>query len=93
MAAEVTSTGVSSSPSASSSRRRSAAQSATCSAVSVSAWLSTTVVTAACPASGTRYRWCTDASAYFSGSSTQTSMSASLTRRSTIAAEPVTTES
>ena len=93
MIAEVTSTGASVSPSASSSLRRSFRQSSTCSAVSVSAWLSTTVVTEAWPASGTRYRRCTEASAYFSGSSTQTSMSAILTSRSTKACEPVTTES
>ena len=52
--AEVTTTWVSVSPSASSSLRRSDSQSAAWSGLSVSTWLSTTVVTAACPASGTR---------------------------------------
>ena len=91
--AETGSTGVSGRPSASSSRRRSSSQSLACSGGSVSIWLSTTVNTVAWPASGIRYRLCTAASAYFCGSSTQMTMSASLDSRSTAAADAVTTES
>ena len=81
------------SPSASSRRRRSSSQSLTCSGPSRSIWLSTTVITPACPASGIRYRRCTAASAYFCGSRTKTSMSASLMSRSTVDCESARTES
>ena len=91
--AETGSTGVSARPSASSRRRRSCSQSLICSGGSVSIWLSTTVNTDAWPASGIRYRLCTAASAYFCGSRTQITMSASLDSRSTAAIDAVTTES
>ena len=91
--AETGKTRASSRPSWSSRRRRSSSQSLACCGESTSSWLSTTVNTAAWPASGIRYRLCTAASAYFCGSSTQMTMSASLDSRSTAAMDAVTTES
>ena len=91
--AEVISTGTSCRSSESSSRRRSARQSSACCGVSRSAWFSTTAMTSECPASGTRYRRCTAASAYFCGSSTQIIRSVSPTSRSAWLVAPVTTES
>ncbi len=91
--ADVTSTDASCSPSESSSRRRSDTHSSACSALSRSDWFSTTAITSEWLASGTRYRRCTAASAYFCGSSTQTMRSAMPTSRSTWLDAPVTTES
>ena len=91
--AETGKIGASTRPSWSRRRRRSSSQSLACCGESTSIWLSTTVNTAAWPASGIRYRLCTAASAYFCGSSTQMTMSASLDSRSTAAIDAVTTES
>lgn len=62
-------------------------------AVSRSDWFSTTSITAACPASGRRYRSCSAASAYFCGSTTQISMSTRGTSRSTVTRWLVSVES
>ena len=70
-------------PSASSRRRTSSTMVVRRSSGTVSMWLSTTSITSRCPASGLRKRSWMAASAYFCGSSTHTSMSASWTSRST----------
>ena len=77
------STGTPVRPSASSRRRTSATIGSRRSSGTVSMWLSTTSITSLWPASGLRKRSWIAASAYFCGSSTHTSMSASCTSRST----------
>src|SRR5918994_2105722 len=77
------STGTPGRPSSSSRRRTSSTIDARRSSGTVSMWLSTTSITSRWPASGLRNRSWIAASAYFCGSSTHTSMSASCTSRST----------
>ena len=77
------STGTPARPSASSRRRTSSTMLARRFSGTVSMWLRTTSITSRWPASGLRKRSWMAASAYFCGSSTQISMSASCTSRST----------